>query len=337
MKIPREDDWRLFEKALAKAMQPRDAQGREVKPRVPWSFTLLGRTYTPMIPAVFSCFLLAFIIPNFAAAVYDDYQAGRNVLERWPDLVLVLMFLIPVVVIFRYLNPMSNRLNNEFVKRRDAHYGSLVVNARSGDTSGLDAIPFAATVADLLYKKEVKAVLLHELADPPGSFRHDVDVDLGRTMTGRYWLNELGAIDSFLVPTKPKSPSSKVFTETVFGGDPTVATSTVSDAVVRLDHVVNVDKRRIAVSLKLWDGRFTKGAKGRMFGCDGVEQDVLRCREESVNLFVSAARAVGGSDALAIVIIDKGTVDNGHFTVSLKGCDVVFAEFDTAVELLRAM
>lgn len=333
MKIPREDEWRLFEKALAKAMEPRDERGREVKARVPWSFTLLGRTYTPMIPAVFSCFLLAFIIPNFAAAVYDDYQAGRNVLERWPDLVLVLMFLIPVVVIFRYLNPMSKRLHKQFVKRRDAHYGSLVVNARSGDTSGLDAIPFAATVADLLYKKEVKAVLLHELADPPGNFRHDVDVDLGRTMTGSYWLNELGAIDSFLVPTKPKSPSSKVFTETVFGGDPTVATSTVSDAVVRLDHVVTVDKQRIAVALKLWDGTFAPGTKGRLFECEGVEDDVLQCRYASVDLLVLAARKVRAP--IALMIVDKGSVEGELFKVSLKDCELVIAEFDAAVMFLR--
>ncbi|MBG6121515.1 hypothetical protein [Corynebacterium aquatimens] len=214
---------------------------------------------------------------------------------------------------------------------RRASRRHLVSRARHGDVSGIHTVPVAVEISDILRRKEVRALQLEESLDSCVVIEHDVDVALNQLTGGVSCKDEFYALGPGRASaTADSSVVSRAFLECLFNSE-------APHNTVRVDHVITIGKRSVAVALRTWGGRFRPGSKGKLFECEENPVDVVRLRAESVNTLIAASRAIDADNPLALLIIDGGVVDGGSITVPLKDGSLVVAEFDAAVSLLRSL
>lgn len=226
----------------------------------------------------------------------------------------------------------ARMLHELLFTRWDAHHRDLVERARRGDARRLYSIPVAAAVAENLYSKELRALQLEHSLDDSFEIAHDVDVAVTRLAARDFWLNELRASDPRLAEEmKRERPTARVFREALFNN--------ASRNHVRVGQVIRTGGRVAVADVKVWGGRMGPGTGGRLIDSDGVNRVDVRFRDDSVRALLTAAHALREHNdvAMVIAIIDGGTVEGGAFTVATRKGELVVAEFDVAVDKLRAL
>lgn len=332
---PAERDWQAFEHALETAMSPRDARGEEAKVRMPFELTCSQALVLPG-----SLFVVIFVVIQVLLTIGNELGIGPGPGEREPWMLpwrfgLYVFCIVITIASLKLFHPKSEVLHKQFVKRRDGHYRALVSNARRGDTQGLRVIPLAVSVAEALRGKELRGLQFEQSLGDGIEITHDVDVAIPIRLSKQFWLNELRAVEPALTDEAiDDNPSAEAFRSALVER---LGAEGAPDRI-RVDHVMDVGGRTVVANVKQWEGHFRPGAKGRLFECDDVAADIVAYRERSATALAAAARSLaGGSVPVAMVIVDSGSVEGRSFSVPLRDCELVIAEFDAAVDKLRAL
>lgn len=206
-------------------------------------------------------------------------------------------------------------IDRRYEKKRTSESNVLIEQAKTGNFDGFDRVPQARRVAQGFYAEQEIGRELEANLPPEVEIAHDIDV-VARDATEAALIDLTSNVD-------PGNLFYDLMRKALAGRQ-----------TANIDYLISTANGVIVADSKHWTGRLQLDNQG-MFSA-GPNHRGNQYRQKAAKTLAYLANQVhGGNVAMALIIVDGGTVTGGHLQTVVDGTTVVAIDRRNAVDFIR--